>query len=709
MALDVPHAAPAASTSAADTSAAPTEAAEAAGSAEVVEPVPSAGAVPGTREALVRARDHLLELRSPEGWWKGELETNVTMDAEDMLLRHVLGILDRQTAAAAGAWIRSQQRDDGTWANFYGGPADLSTVVEAYVALRLAGDHVEAPHMVRARRFILDNGGVEATRVFTRIWLAVVGQWSWDELPALPPELILLPPRVPLNVYDFACWARQTVVPLTVVAAHRLVRPLPFTIDELRTGGPVGRRDRRPAGSLRTARRFARLDRVLRRYEALPAWAPPKMLLRRPALRLAEQWILRRQEADGSWGGIQPPWVYSLLALYALGYSLDHPAMAAGLAGLDRFTIHDERGRRLEACQSPVWDTALAVVALRDAGVAPDHPAVVEAADWLVAEEVTLRGDWAVRRPDLPAGGWAFEFANDNYPDTDDTAEVVLALRRAAGSSPDATEQACQRAVVWSEGMQSSDGGWAAFDVDNTSALAGALPFCDFGEVIDPPSADVTAHVVEMLADEPAADPQRLRWGVKWLLDHQEPDGSWFGRWGANHLYGTGAVVPALVAAGVAPDDPAIARAVEWLERHQNDDGGWGEDLRSYKDPAWIGRGTSTASQTAWALLALLAAGRHRSDAVRRGVRFLVESQRGDGTWDEDLYTGTGFPTDFYINYHLYRLVFPLTALGRYCRAVTSDAGSDGGTSSDGGRPDGGGSDGAGPDGGTPDDGRHGS
>jgi squalene-hopene/tetraprenyl-beta-curcumene cyclase len=620
---------------------------------QAVDPRGTAG------EALGRARDHLLGLQSPEGWWKGELETNVTMDAEDLLLRHVLGILDRPTAEAAAGWIRSQQRDDGTWATFHGGPADLSTTVEAYIALRLAGDEPDADHLARARRFVLDQGGVEATRVFTRIWLALVGQWSWDDLPALPPEVMLLPRRAPLNIYDFACWARQTIVPLTVVAAHRLSKPLPFDVEELFSGHAPDTTPRTP-----TERWFRRLDRALWAYERLPGWAPPKVPLRRLSLRLAEQWIVRRQEADGSWGGIQPPWVYSLLALHVLGYPLDHPAMVAGLDGLDRFTIRDERGRRLEACQSPVWDTALAVVALADAGVAPDHPALARAGGWLLDQEVTVAGDWAVQRPDLPPGGWAFEFANVNYPDVDDTAEVVMALRRAATADP--ADAPVARAIRWTEGMQSRDGGWAAFDVDNTSTLCAALPFCDFGEVTDPPSADVTAHAVEMLAAEPGADPERLRRGIAWLRSEQEADGSWFGRWGANHVYGTGAAVPALVAAGTEPDDPAIGRAVAWLESHQNDDGGWGEDLRSYDDPSTVGQGASTASQTAWALLALLAAGRRDTESVRRGVGFLVETQRPDGTWDEDLFTGTGFPGDFYINYHLYRLTFPVMALGRY-------------------------------------------
>ncbi|MEV0630689.1 squalene--hopene cyclase [Nonomuraea wenchangensis] len=610
----------------------------------------------GAEHALQSACDHLLGLRSPEGWWKGELQTNVTMDAEDLLLRQFLGIRTEQDTAEAGRWIRSQQRADGTWANFHEGPADLSTTVEAYAALRLAGDPPDAAHMRAARGQILDMGGIEASRVFTRIWLALFGEWPWRRLPVMPPELMFLPSWFPLNVYDWACWARQTIVPLTVVTSYRPVRGLPFDLAELRTGREP---DRAAGGGWERA--FGVLDRALHRYERRPS-----PVLRRAALRRAVDWIVARQEADGSWGGIQPPWVYSVMALHLAGYRLDHPVMTKAIKGLDRFTIRDETGRRLEACQSPVWDTALAVNALLDAGTPADHPAVTGAADWLLREEITTTGDWAVRRPGLPPGGWAFEFDNDGYPDIDDTAEVILALRRldVPGVRP-----AIERGVRWMAGMASSDGGFGAFDADNDRVLCTKLPFCDFGAVIDPPSADVTAHVVEALAKERPRSPE-LRRGVVWLLRAQEQDGSWFGRWGANHVYGTGAVVPALVAAGVDPGHSSVRRAVAWLERHQNDDGGWGEDLRSYRDPAWIGRGASTASQTAWALLALLAAG-ERSPAVENGVRWLVEHQRPDGNWDEPYFTGTGFPGDFYINYHLYRLVFPISALGRYLRRDT--------------------------------------
>jgi len=638
--------------------------------------------------AIGAAVAHLCTLQDEAGWWKGDLETNVTMDAEDLLLRHVLGILEPDDTAQAARWIRSQQRADGSWATFGGGPADLSTTVEAWVALRLAGDPAEAAHMRAAAEFARSKGGVAATRVFTRIWLSLVGLWSWDDVPTIPPEIVLLPRWVPLNIYDWACWARQTIVPLAVVSSLRPVYRVPFGIAELDAG--PRRRTGRPSG---WDRAFGVLDKAVKAYGRHPVRP-----LRAHAVRKAERWILDRQEADGSWGGIQPPWVYSLIALRMLGHRLDSGPVRAGLDGLDAFTVRVDRApwaplptgpddpsgtpavtaafaepedgpvRWLEACQSPVWDTALALIALLDAGVPASDPAVRRGTDWLLGEEITGAGDWAVRRPRLAPGGWAFEFANDLYPDVDDTAEVVLALRRAAAGhpEPERVHAAADRGAAWAVGMASSDGGWGAFDADNTRELVRKLPFCDFGAVIDPPSADVSAHMVEMLAHSPGVARDR---GIDWLLRAQEKDGSWFGRWGVNHVYGTGAAVPALVAAGIPAHGPVIRRAVRWLEEHQNPDGGWGEDIRSYTDPRWIGRGTSTASQTAWALLALVAASA-LTGAAERGVDFLVRTQRADGTWDEPQFTGTGFPGDFSINYHLYRLVFPLSALGRYAEAT---------------------------------------
>ena len=635
------------------------------GSAGALRFASSSHVVSEAEATLARAREHLVGLQAADGHWRGLLQTNVTMDAEDLLLREFLGIGDEDRLARSAAWIRSQQAADGSWANFADGPGDLSTTIEAYWALKLAGDAPASEHMQVAAEFVRGRGGPRAARVFTHIWMALFGLWPWDEVPALPPEIMLLPDWFPLNPYDFACWARQTIVALTIVRAHRPTRPLPFTLAELGRGAPAAQ----PPGLSLTGRALIAADRLLRRYErkALPP-------LRRHALQLAERWIVQRQEADGSWGGIQPPWVYSLIAMSLQGYPLDHPVMRAGLEGLETFTVENDGMCWLEACQSPVWDTALATLALADGGLDRNDPVLVRAADWLLDRQIShATGDWTLRRPRLRPGGWAFEYHNVNYPDLDDAAVVPLALRRVAHPDPQRVDEAVERAVEWIIGMQSSDGAWGAFDADNTRRLCREVPFCDFGEVIDPPSADVTAHVVELLAAEPGVGAQaRAAEGLRWLLADQSEGGSWFGRWGVNHVYGTWSVLCALGAAGVGPGDARVQRAVDWLERHQNADGGWGEDCRSYRDPAWIGRGESTASQTAWALMGLHAAGASGSPAAASGVRWLCATQTPGGSWDETQYTGTGFPGDFYINYHLYRLVFPVMALGRWLEAQRS-------------------------------------
>lgn len=621
--------------------------------------------------ALQRASEYLLTLQSEAGWWKGALESNATMNAEDILLRHFLGIGRPEINEPTAAWIRSQQQADGTWNTFYQGPPDLSTTVEAYVALRLSGDDVNASSMRRAAAWIRANGGIAKTRVFTRIWLALFGWFPWDQLPEIPPEIILLPDWCPLNIYDLGSWARGTVVALSLVSAQRPVRSTSIELTELHPDPD------NPYPSVPTARRttweraFRGLDRQLRFYRR---WAVRP--LRRRATQRAAAWIVERQEADGCWGGIQPPTVYSIIALHLCGYDLGSDVITKGLAALDNYAVRLGDLRMVEACQSPVWDTCLATIALIDAGTERDHPQLVKAADWLLSQESTKRGDWSRRRAaSAPASGWAYEFHNETYPDTDDSAVVMLALRRADATDRPARDAAVQRGVEWLWAMQSKSGGWGAFDVDNTNRLPSKVPFCDFGEVTDPPSADVTAHIVELLADIGRASDPRTRRAVKWLLAEQQVDGSWFGRWGCNYIFGTGSVVPALVAAGIPANHGSVVRATSWLLRHQNPDGGWGEDMRSYSDRHWAGRGTSTASQTAWALLALLAAG-EQGEPVDRGIAWLVETQRGNGSWDEPQFTGTGFPGDFSLNYHLYRIVWPIIALGRYVQRQPLGAGS---------------------------------
>jgi squalene-hopene/tetraprenyl-beta-curcumene cyclase len=575
--------------------------------------------------AVERGAERLLSLQHPDGWWKGELESNATMIAEHLFLLHFLGLRDVETDRLLANELLARRRADGTWSIWFEGPPDLSVTVEAYTALQLAG--VDAGDATRA--YIRRAGGVARTRIFTRAFLALIGQWPWRRLAHVPVELILLPAGGPLSVYDFACWARQTMVALSVVEALRPVRPSEIDLRE------IGGRKTDPS----PPRRFSPI--------------------RRTAIRLAERWVRERQEADGSWGGIQPPWVWSLIMLAALGHGVEDPAFARGLAGWERFLIRDGDRLRPEACQSPVWDTALSVLALRAAGVSPDDPALEAAGKWLLDEEVRVRGDWAIRRPHLAPGGWAFEFDNDLYPDVDDTAVVILALRE-LGIGDDAV----RRGLDWMVGMQSASGGWGAFDVDNEALWLYKLPICDFGKVTDEPTSDVTAHALEVLGHEQGYESARER-GLQWLLAEQERDGSWFGRWGVNHLYGTAAALPALEACGVQPGHPAVGRAIRWLDGVQKPDGSFGEDIRSYSDPAWRGRGSTSPSQTAWALMAYESGGAVEALSTRRAAQYLCRVQRPDGDWDEQHYTGTGFPLDFMIRYHLYRLTFPLLALGR--------------------------------------------
>jgi squalene-hopene/tetraprenyl-beta-curcumene cyclase len=602
-------------------------------------------------DALQSAVDWLWGHQDGEGWWAGELETNATMTAEHVLLLRFLGLpLDRVRAGAA-QHLLGCQRGDGSWALYHDGPADLSTTIESYAALKVLGLDVASDPMRRALRVVRELGGVARARVFTKIWLALFGQYPWAGVPSMPPELVHLPAWAPLNLYDFACWARGTIAPLLIVISRRPVRPLGVDLPELVAPGTEAELTRVPGSGV-----FAWLERLQKLYERLP-----RQPGRAGARRRVADWIVERQEADGGWGGIQPPWVYSLIALHLEGMGLDHPVLRRGVEGLDGFALEDEGGWRFQACMSPVWDTAWAVLALRRAGVEREDERLQRAVRWLLREQIPAGapGDWRVRCPGVACGGWAFEFANDTYPDIDDTALVVLALREAA--PPGLAEDAVERAVRWVLAMRSRNGAWAAFDRDNTRELVYRLPFADFGAMLDPPSEDVTAHVLEMLAavgSRPSAPVVAA--GLDYLRREQRPSGSWYGRWGVNHVYGTWCVIAALTALGTGTD--MVRRGVDWLLRVRNPDGGWGEGCHSYVDESFAGVGESTASQTAWAVLALQAAGRGGDAACAGGLDFLRERQV-DGTWEEPQFTGTGFPRDFYINYHLYRHVFPTMAL----------------------------------------------
>jgi squalene-hopene/tetraprenyl-beta-curcumene cyclase len=489
--------------------------------------------------------------------------------------------------------------------------------------------------------------------------MALFGKYPWDGIPTMPPEIVYFPPWMPFNLYDFSCWARGTVGPLCVVIARRPIRELGVDVSEIVNDGTQERMHHVPGSGW-----LWWVDKALKLYEASP-FKPT----REAACKKMIEWVIERQEADGSWGGIQPPWVYSLIALNLEGYSVDHPVMQKGLAGMERFSFEDETGWRFQACMSPVWDTAWAIRALYQAGLRADHPAMQKAVAWLLKEQIDPKapGDWRVRCPNVDNGGWAFEFDNDAYPDIDDTAVIVCALLE--GAHPGAVRESIDRAVEWTLAMRSSNNAWAAFDRDNTSEILYRMPFSDFGAMIDPPTEDVTAHVVEMLAmlgrdesDEYVAD------ALTYLRETQKPAGSWFGRWGVNHIYGTWCVVSALAQLPGNPARDMIERAVQWVVSKQNLDGGWGESCHSYVDESFAGIGTSTASQTAWAVMTLQWAGLGNHPSAQRGLQFLRERQRADGTWDEPYCTGTGFPRDFYLNYHMYRHLFPTMALAMDAR-----------------------------------------
>ncbi|MFJ8504917.1 squalene--hopene cyclase [Streptomyces avermitilis] len=633
---------------------------------------------PDTKLVLERGIDRLLAMQDADGWWTRCPDANVMVDAVDVFIRELLGVRDEKTVSASARWIRSQQSPDGGWTTYPHGPGDLSTTVEAYLALRLSGDGAELPHMRAAAQFVRSQGGLASCRLEAKIWLALFGQGSWDSVPTVLPEVVLLPPAAPMSLYKFSTWTRLALVPLGLVHDRRPVVDPGFRLDELHAVGSKSADARHdspsspssPSSPPRVARLLDQGARRLNRLSPGP--------LRRRALRRSIQWILDRQEADGAWLACNVASVFCLLGLYAAGKDAKDPDIRRGLEGLDRFAVWLESPegpmRRMNCMPTPVWDSALCVWALLDAGLPADHPALLRAADWLAGQEVRAYGDWAVARPGSAAGGWSVGFVEKSYPDCDDTAVVVEALSRVRPEDPEAAATrrgAVNRGINWLLTMQCGDGGWAAYDADNTSLIATKLATLDFTELTDPPCPDITAHALEALAAQGLRDHPRVRQAVRWLLTHQEKDGSWYGRWGVNYLYSTGSAVTALRRAGVPEDHDAVRRAVRWLTGRQNADGGWGEHVRSYEDPALHGRGASTPSQTAWALLALHAAGVTAGDGrVQRALAWLAMTQNADGSWDEETFTGTVLPRQFYMSYPMYRQLYPVMAIGRYSRQL---------------------------------------
>ncbi|MGQ9872559.1 squalene--hopene cyclase [Leptodesmis sp.] len=648
-------------------------------------------------EAISRSQNYLLSLQNPEGYWWAELESNVTITAEVVLLHKIWGTDTTRPLHKVENYLRRQQREHGGWELFYGDGGELSTSVEAYMALKLLGVSETDPAMQKARQFICDRGGISKTRIFTKFHLALIGCYDWQGIPSIPPAIMLLPDNFPVTIYEMSSWARGSTVPLLIVFDQKpvyLTNPT-INLDELYAEGREHARFELPRHG-DWSDLFVHLDGV---FKQLENWN--LMPFRQEGLAAAEKWVLERQEATGDWGGIIPAMLNSLLALRSLGYGSADPIVERGLQSIDRFALETDDCYWVQPCVSPVWDTALVMRALIDSGVAPDHPAIVKGGEWLLQKQILDYGDWAVKNKAGKPGAWAFEFENRFYPDVDDSAVVVMALHAARLPNENLKQAAIARAVDWIATMQCRPGGWAAFDIDNDQDWLNQIPYGDLKAMIDPNTADVTARVLEMagrlelgIRDQgseeiPSASipnpqfpipnplsPHRIDRALAYLRQEQEPEGCWFGRWGVNYIYGTSGVLAALSLIAPQTHRREIERGAAWLMTVQNRDGGWGETCFSYNDRSLMGQGDSTASQTAWALIGLLAAGeatgKYETNAIERGVQYLLATQRSDGTWDEDYFTGTGFPCHFYLKYHLYLQHFPLTALGRYRQLVSS-------------------------------------
>lgn len=591
-------------------------------------------------------------------------------------------MLEAGVTRKAGNYIRSKLLPTGGVPIYPNGPMELSASVKAYLALKMAGDDAQAPHMVKMRDAILAAGGITHTNTWTKIYLAMVGLYPWDGCPAIPPELMLLPQWFPFSIYNMSAWSRAMFVPLSIIRSREPVKPLPATcaLDELWVGGRANADVRLPrdARTLTWKNFFLVVDGLLKflhRHHPAPVF-------RRFAMRRAERWTIEHGRTPGGLGAIFPAMANYVLCLRTLGYTNDSYLVAHGIRELEKLRIEDEETLHLEPCLSPVWDTAITVNALHEAGLAPDHPSLVASTRWLLDKEVRRPGDWRVKHaechrytePAKPIGAWFFEQENEFYPDVDDTIMVLMALNRTQTPFDREKSAAIRRGIRWILGMQCRDGGWAAFDKDNDKYIFTKVPFADHNAMIDPSTSDITARVLECLSHFGfTCEDECVQKALAFLRRDQAADGSWLGRWGANYIYGTWQTLRGLGTIGADMRQPYARRAIAWLKNVQNADGGWGETLHSYDDPQYKGLGQSTASQTAWALMGLITAGEARCPEVTHGLEYLLRTQQTDGTWDETEYTGTGFPKVFYLRYHYYCHYWPLMALGMYARALAHD------------------------------------
>jgi len=616
----------------------------------------------GLQKALSGSAEALVREQKADGHWVYELEADATIPSEYILLDHFLDTVNQPLHDRMAKHLRSIQEEHGGWPLFHRGALDISASVKAYFALKCVGDDVHAPHMVRARQAILAHGGAETANVFTRIQMALFGAVPWRAVPVMPVEIMILPRWFPFHIAKIAYWSRTVIVPLLVLSAlkPRAINPKGICIDELFSTPPeeVKNWHSNKANSLLVPA-FRVVDAILRFLE--PYF--PKGL-RQKSIDLAVAWVKERLNGDDGLGAIYPAIANSVMMYAALGYAPEHPDRAIARAAVDKLVVDNDTRSYCQPCLSPVWDTALSAHAVLEAGL--DREVAEKACDWLVSKQILdVVGDWAFWRPNVRSGGWAFQYANPHYPDLDDTAVVVMALDRL---DHDKYREPIDRAVEWVMGLQSKNGGWGAFDADNTYYYLNHIPFADHGALLDPPSADVTARCLSMLAQLGyKKDHPSVVAAIAYLRREQEDEGCWFGRWGTNYIYGTWSVLCALNAIGLDPKDPMIRRAVAWLYEKQQADGGWGESGASYWAGQPKGEGApSTPAQTAWALLALMAAGEVDSEAVAKGIGQLVSTQKSDGTWAEDYYTAVGFPRVFYLSYHGYKAFFPLWALARY-------------------------------------------